>query len=142
MSDKIIKISSNDPALLEKIHNNFQQEQLEINLEKVPVKGAMGFDVVINFNIDPVHIAAFIGMVKYCIIDKKCKLFLKKPNKEDEIIDAKLLDDPQNVIDREEKLQEFPGESIVYCHFSISIIDIPEKASFEFFVMKQKSMDN
>ena len=99
MSDKIIKITSNDSILLEKIYDDFQQERLEINMEKVPVKGAMGFDVVINFNIDPVHIAAFIGMVKYCIIDKKCKLFLKKPDKEDEIIDVKLLDDPQDVIE-------------------------------------------
>ena len=97
MSDKTVKITSNDSDFLEKIYNNFQQERLDISMEKVPVKDAMGFDVVLN--IDLTDIALIVGMIRYCIIDKKCAMFLKKPDKDDEIIDAKLFDNPQDVIE-------------------------------------------
>lgn len=99
MSSKTVKITSNDSVFLQTIYDDFQKERLDISKDESPVKGTMGVDIVLNFNIDLVHIAALLGMVKYCIIDKKCKMFLKKPDRDDKVIDAELLDKPQDIID-------------------------------------------
>ena len=97
MSNKTVKLSSNDPAFLEKIYDDLKRERLDISKDNIPVEGAMGFDVVLN--ISPTDIIIILTYIKLCLIDGTCKVFLKNMMGEKKPIDKELLEDKDKIID-------------------------------------------
>jgi hypothetical protein len=97
MSKNTIKITSNDSTFLEKISNDLEEDRVFVELEKVPVKHAMGFDVVLEISLTDIML--ILGYIKFCIIDGGCKVFLKDLMGKKKPVDAEVLKDKEKIIE-------------------------------------------
>jgi len=95
-----MKITSNDSIQLEELYKTLRRDgQESVNLEKIPIKNAMGFDVILNvaMNIDLDVTKMIIGLYATYLADKRLTLFLQKPSGEKEPIDTEILEDPKQL---------------------------------------------
>jgi len=95
-----MKITSNDSIQLEELYKTLRRDgQESVNLEKIPIDNAMGFDVILNvaMNIDFDVTKMIIGLYATYLADKRLTLFLQKPSGEKEPIDTEVLEDPKQL---------------------------------------------
>jgi hypothetical protein len=90
-----VKIISNDTIQLEELYKTLRRDgQEKMTLDKVPVENAMGFDVILNIDIDATKIIIELATtyLEYRLIKG---VFLQKPSGEKEPIDTEVLEDPK-----------------------------------------------
>jgi len=88
-----VKIISNDTIQLEKLYKTLNRNgQENMTLDKVPVENSMGFDVILNIDIDATQI--IIELAKTYLEYRLIKgVFLQKPSGEKELIATEILED-------------------------------------------------
>lgn len=94
-----MKITSNDTLQLEELYKTLRRDgQDNMTLEKVPVKNAMGLDIVLNIDIDATKIIIELATtyLEYRLIKG---VFLQKSSGEKELIDTEVLEDPKQLED-------------------------------------------
>jgi len=97
MSNNTINITSNDSTFLENIYNDLEENRIPVELEKVPVKHAMGFDIVLEISLTDIMLV--LGYIKFCIIDGGCKVFLKDLMGKKKPVDTEVLQDKEKIIE-------------------------------------------
>jgi len=101
-----MKIVSNDSIQLEELYRDLKRDGQEVTLEKTPVKDAMGFDIVLNLDVDMVRLAMILSSTY--LANRGLTLFLKKSSGESEPIDVEVLKEPKKLeeldIDRDATL--------------------------------------
>jgi len=92
-----VKITSNDSTQLEELYKTLSRDgQDNMTLDKVPVENAMGFDHVLNIDIDATKLIFELATtyLEYRLIKG---VFLQKPSGEKEPIDTEVLEDPKEL---------------------------------------------
>jgi len=92
-----VKITSNNSIELEELYKTLRRDgQENIQLDKVPIENAMGFDVVINIDIDATQLIVELATtyLEYRLLKG---IFLQKPSGEKEPIDTEILEDPKQL---------------------------------------------
>jgi len=92
-----MKITSNDNIQLEVFYNELKRDRVDVSLEKKQVKDAMGFDLIMNVDIDVAKIVALL------LAYKVGTLYLKTKEKKEEIKDIEMLKD-ETKIDNESQI--------------------------------------
>ena len=92
-----MKITSNDNIQLEVFYNELKRDRVDVSLEKKQVKDAMGFDLIMNVDIDVAKIVALL------LAYKVGTLYLKTKEKKEEITDIEMLKD-ETKIDNESQI--------------------------------------
>lgn len=92
-----MQITSNDNIQLEVFYNELKRDRVDVSLKKKQVKDAMGFDLIMNVDID---VAKIVGLL---LAYKVGTLYLKTKEKKEEITDIEMLKD-ETKIDNESQL--------------------------------------
>ena len=88
-----MKITSNNTIQLEELYKTLRRDgQENLILDKVPVENAMGFDVILNIDIDATKLIIELA-TKYLEYQLIKGIFLQKPSGEKELIDTEILED-------------------------------------------------
>jgi len=101
-----MRIKSNDSIKLEEFYYTLKRERIDgVELKKISVDGAMGFDVILNVNID--IIVNIAEMLHTYLGYKITKLYLEKKSSKEEIKPEAL----------ENKLKDIEEDDIITVEF-------------------------
>lgn len=70
-----MKISSNNDLRLEELYKSLKRDREEVELEKIPVENAMGFEIKLEINFDFNRLIEFL--INTFIDSKREKLYIK-----------------------------------------------------------------
>jgi len=91
-----MQITSNDNIQLEAFYNQLKRDRVDVSIEKKQIKDAMGFDLIMNVDVD---VAKIVGLL---LAYKVGTVYLKTKEKK-EVKDIEMLKD-ETKIDNESQI--------------------------------------